>query len=191
MYPLLHANFISKAPLTADEFALIEAVVKPVKLKKKTKLLTNGEVCRFSVFVNKGCLRSYSTDKKGEHIVQFAFENNWIGDLYSYITETASHLTIEAIEDCELLYMYKKDMEQLYRQIPFMERIMRLQFQNAYVAVQRRLNATLSITAEERYIALLAAQPDITQRVPLLHIASYLGIAPESLSRIRKQLFTR
>ena len=82
-------------------------------------------------------------------------------------------------------------MEQLYRQIPFMERIMRLQFQNAYVAVQRRLNATLSITAEERYIALLAAQPDITQRVPLLHIASYLGIAPESLSRIRKQLFTR
>ena len=191
MYPLLYANFISKAPLTADEFALIEAAVKPVKVKKKTKLLTGGDVCRFSIFVNKGCLRSYSIDNKGEHVVQFAFENNWIGDLYSYITETASHLTIETMEECELLYLYKKDMEQLYVQIPSMERIMRLQFQNAYVAVQRRLNATLRITAEERYTALLRSQPDIAQRIPLLHIASYLGIAPESLSRIRKQLSTR
>lgn len=175
--------------LTEPEFQEIESLAKQVTIKKKSRLLTEGEICNYAVFVNKGCLRSFSVNSKGvEHIVQLAFEDNWISDLYSYVSELPSILSIESIEDCELLLFYKKDMELLYEKIPAMERWMRLLLQNAYVAVQRRLNASLSITAEERYAELLHSHPDITNRVPLIHIASFLGITPESLSRIRRQL---
>lgn len=189
MYERLRHNISRKVTLTNSEFEAIESVARKVSLKKKTKLLTEGEICQYTVFVNKGCLRSYSVNNKGaEHIIQFAFEDNWISDLYSYVAESPSLLTIESIEDSELLLFYKGDLENLYNKVPMLERWMRLLLQNAYVALQRRLNASLSITAEERYAELFYSHPDIASRVPLIHIASYLGITPESLSRIRRQL---
>ncbi|BAV09766.1 cAMP-binding domain of CRP or a regulatory subunit of cAMP-dependent protein kinases [Filimonas lacunae] len=192
MYEQLRQNITRKVSLTNSEFEQIEAVVKPLSIRKKSRVLTAGEICNYTIFVNKGCLRSFSVNSKGvESIVQFAFEDNWISDLYSYVSEAPSLLHIESVEDCDLLLLYKEDMENLFNKIPMLERWKRLLLQNAYVAVQRRLNSSLSVTAEERYAELLHSHPDIANRVPLIHIASYLGITPESLSRIRRQLLTK
>lgn len=189
MYDCLRHNIKQRVLLSDQELEEIEAVAKQVMLKKKSHLLAEGGICNFLVFVNKGCLRSFSVNSKGaEHIVQFAFEDNWISDLHSYLEEKPATLYIESIEDSDVLLISKEDMERLFHNIPALERWMRLLLQNAYVAVQRRLNNALSITAEERYAALLRFHPDIATRVPLIHIASYLGITAESLSRIRRQL---
>ncbi len=192
MYDCLRHNIKQRVLLSDREFEEIEAVTTQVLLKKKCSLLTEGTVCDFFAFVNKGCLRSFSVNGKGaEHIVQFAFEDNWISDLQSYIEEKPATLSIESIEDSDILVIRKEDMERLFHSIPLLERWMRLLLQNAYVAVQRRLNHSLSIPAEERYAALLRFHPDIATRVPLIHIAAYLGITPESLSRIRRQLSSK
>jgi CRP-like cAMP-binding protein len=189
MHPLLAAHLRKKATFTEAELAAIDAVGKPFALKRKERLLEPGNICRFEAFITKGVLRSYTTDAKGsEHTNQLAFEDHWVGDLYSSATNTPSMLCIEAIEPSEGVLFNRADMEQLYQTIPAMNTVMRILLQNAYVALQRRHNATLSISAEERYLHLLNYQPNIIQRVPLVHIASYLGITPESLSRIRRQL---
>ncbi len=189
MFERLRQNIENKVVLTDEEFANIIPSFKQKQLKKKERLLSNGAVCDFVVFVNKGSLRSYTIDEKGsEHILQFAFENYWISDLFSYLAVVPSALNIEAMENTEVLYISKTAMEALYHKVPKLERFMRLQIQNAYVALQKRLNATMSASAEDRYLELLQVHPDILIRVPLIYIASYLGVTPESLSRIRRQL---
>lgn len=189
MLERLRQNIENKVALTDEEFANIIPSFKQKQLKKKERLLSNGAVCDFVVFVNNGSLRSYTIDEKGsEHILQFAFENYWISDLFSYLAEVPSALNIEAMENTELLYISKTAMEALYHKEPKLERFMRLQIQNAYVALQKRLNATMSASAEDRYLELMQVHPDILIRVPLIYIASYLGVTPESLSRIRRQL---
>ncbi|MBN9296452.1 MAG: Crp/Fnr family transcriptional regulator [Filimonas sp.] len=189
MFDRLRKNIEKKVILTDEEFAGITPSFKRIQLKKKERLLSNGQVSNFVVFVDKGSLRSYTIDEKGnEHILQFAFENYWIGDLYSYLTDAPSALNIEAMEATEVLYVSKTDMEALYEKEPKLDRFMRLQVQNAYVALQKRLNAAMSVPTEDRYLELMRVHPDILVRVPLIYIASYLGVTPESLSRIRRQL---
>jgi CRP-like cAMP-binding protein len=189
MFERLRQNIANKVLLTDEEFTNIIPSFKQKQLKKKERLLSNGAVCDFVVFVNNGSLRSYTIDEKGsEHILQFAFENYWISDLFSYLAEVPSSLNIEAMENTEVLYISKTAMEALYQKVPKLERFMRLQIQNAYVALQKRLNATMSASAEDRYLELMQVHPDILIRVPLIYIASYLGVTPESLSRIRRQL---
>ncbi|GGH81794.1 CRP-like cAMP-binding protein [Filimonas zeae] len=189
MYNRIRENISRRVSLSAQELVEIENCARKVALKKKSRLLHSGEVCNYLVFVNTGAVRSFSADNKGvEQIVQFAFEDNWVSDLYSYVSEAPAILSIESMEDSELLLFYKEDMEKLYQTIPALERWMRLLLQNAYVRLQRRLVLSLSMPAEERYAELLQSYPDILNRVPLIYIASYLGITPESLSRIRRQL---
>ncbi|WP_423147492.1 Crp/Fnr family transcriptional regulator [Rubrolithibacter danxiaensis] len=189
MFELLKANVNRRVQLTDAEFETVSGFFKVRVLKRKEYLLTAGDISYFSAFVNKGCLISYYLDEKGiARVIQFAIEDHWVGDLYSLITHKPSEIYIEALEDSELLILSANDQEKLYQEVPKMERMFRLLVQNAYVATQRRLNSALSISADERYLELLKKYPGITQRVPLAHIASYLGITPESLSRIRKQL---
>jgi CRP-like cAMP-binding protein len=139
--------------------------------------------------VNKGCLRCYSVDSSGkEHVVQFAIEEWWISDLYSFFTNEPSTFNIDALEDSELLLLEQNSYERLLQEIPAFERLFRKLFENRLIANERRINATLSDSAEERYLSFLKNYPSIAQRVPLTQIASYLGITPESLSRIRAEL---
>jgi CRP-like cAMP-binding protein len=139
--------------------------------------------------VEKGILRSYTVDEKAtEHIVQFAMEGWWIGDHYSFITGEPSAYTIDALEDAELLLITAVSMEQMFEKIPKMERYFRILLQNNMIAMQRRVLASLSLSSEEKYTRLVNTYPDIIQRVPQHMIASYLGITPETLSRIRKQM---
>ncbi|SHN60758.1 cAMP-binding domain of CRP or a regulatory subunit of cAMP-dependent protein kinases [Flavobacterium fryxellicola] len=161
----------------------------PKKLRKKQTLLLEGDICIYNAFIEKGILRSFYIDEKGnEHLVQFAIEGWWITDLSSFLTNSHSIYTIEALEDSELLLLTTAAREALMDQIPMFERYQRLLLQNAYIANQARINSALTETAEEKYINLGNAYPGIVKRVPQHMIASYLGLTPETLSRVRKQI---
>ncbi|MEJ7683074.1 MAG: Crp/Fnr family transcriptional regulator [Segetibacter sp.] len=149
-------------------------------------------MCKYTAFVEKGILRSYTVDNKGaEHILQFALEGWWVADLYSYLTNEPSLFNIDALEDCELLLITKSSWDVLLQKIPAFERYFRILIQNNLIATQRRLMGSLSETAEEKYIKLIKTYPDCVQRVPQHMIASYLGITRETLSRVRHEMASR
>lgn len=178
--------------LNDEEFEYAESLFKPRKLRKRQFLLNEGEVCEYTVFVEEGLLRSYTVDEKGaERTLQFAMEGWWAGDLYSYLTGEVSSYNIEALENSRLLLIDKSSWELLLKEVPAFERFFRIQIQNNLIATQRRLMVSLTDTAEEKYIKLLNAYPDIIKRVPQHMIASYIGITRETLSRIRKQMVSR
>lgn len=174
--------------ITREDESVISSAFEPVSVKKRKDLLVAGQVCKYIYFITKGCLRSFYVDPKGdEHIYQIRMENNWISDLESFFLQSPSNYNIEAIEDSQLLRISYERLEQLYIEIPNLERYFRILFQKAYINALKRLNATMWVTAMDRYNDMLKEHPEIFQRVPLIYIASYLGITPESLSRIRRQ----
>ena len=137
----------------------------------------------------RGCLRAFYIDANGfEHNVLFAVEDWWIADLASFLAQTPATLDVEALEDCELLQLDRPALEALYAQVPKLERYFRLMLQNAFVAQQQRILASISAPAEARYRAFRVKYPQLEQRLPQRHVASYLGITPEFLSKIRKQV---
>lgn len=174
--------------ISEEEELIILSAFETVSIKKKKDLLEEGTICKYLYFITKGCLRSFYVDSKGvEHIYQIRMENGWISDLESFFTQAPAKYTIEALEDSEMLRISFDRMEKLYEEVPKLERYFRILFQKAYINTLKRLNASMWDTALERYNEMLKEQPDMFQRVPLVYIASYLGITPESLSRIRKQ----
>jgi CRP-like cAMP-binding protein len=186
---LIKNNIAAKIDITDAEFENVLANFKTKKIKKKKDLLRNGDVCKELAFVTKGALRTFSIDDKGaEHVTQIALENHWIGDLFSFVTATASDFTIEAIEDSEVLVISADALDKMYLTIPLMERFFRKLFERGLIAATQRINSTVSESAEIRYKKLMQNSPEVLQRIPLIYIASYLGITPESLSRIRKNI---
>jgi CRP-like cAMP-binding protein len=186
---LLFDNFNKYAKVTEVDFEQIEKVMAKRFVKKRKTLLTEGDISRYIYFIEKGALRSFTVDKDGvEHIIQIGLEGHWIGDLSSFITQAHGNVSIEAIEDSEILLLPHHDLERLYEQVPALERYFRQLFQRAYVSLQQRLSSTVSQNAEERYRLLVSDFPQIAARIPLIYIASFLGITPESLSRVRKQI---
>jgi CRP-like cAMP-binding protein len=189
MFDAIRKNISKHIQLQEDEFNYFTSLLKTKRLRKKQFLLEEGEVCRYECFVNNGCLRQYHLDDNGqEHIIQFAITDWWVADQYSFLTGLPSQYFIDALEDSELLLIEKPSLEELYNKVPKFERFFRIAFQNSYVALQRRILANISQTAEERYLHFSRSYPEIEQKVPQHQVASYLGIKPESLSRLRKQL---
>jgi len=165
------------------------SLLQPRTIKRKEYLLRPNEVCKYESFITKGCLRTYTIDNTGlEHIVMFAVEEWWTGDLYSFLTQTPGNFIIDALEDTDLLQISKDDLEKLYECVPKFERFFRLILQNAFVAQQQRINHNLSFTAEERYLYFIKKYPQLEQRLPQKQVAAYLGITPEFLSMIRRKL---
>lgn len=176
------------ADIKEEEETLIISAFESLSIKKKKDLLTPGEVCKNIYFITNGSFRSYFVDSKGvEHIYQLRLENSWISDLESFFSQRPSKYYIEALENSDLLYLSFERLEKLYEQVPSLERYFRILFQKAYINALKRLNSTMWEPAAERYNDLINEHKDIFQRVPLVYIASYLGITPESLSRIRKK----
>src|SRR5215831_6008069 len=183
MLDIIKKNISKYIKLSRDEFNYFASVVEQKRVRKKQFLLEEGEVCRFECFVNNGCLRQYHLDDNGnEHIMQFAIRDWWISDQYSFISGLPSPYFIDALEDSEVLLISRTSLDELYNKVPKFERFFRIAFQNSYVALQRRILANISQTAEERYLHFSKNYPEIEQKVPQHQVASYLGIKPESLS---------
>jgi CRP-like cAMP-binding protein len=192
MFELLLQSIEEKISISKEEFDFCKTLFIPKKLRKKQYLLQEGDVCRYTAFVEKGMLRTFTVDEKGnEPILQFSMEGWWIADLYSFLTEEPSMYNVEALEECELLLITKENWEILLAKVPAFERYFRLLIQNNLIATQRRLMSSLSESAEEKYTKLINNFPGCIQRVPQHMIASYLGITPETLSRIRAQMAAR
>ncbi len=187
MFQALRTYLEEKIPLTEDQLSLVGSLFVPRTLRKNERLLNAGEVCRYQAFVGKGCLRSYTVDEKGkEHVVYFAPENYWISDLSSFTKHEPSIYCIDALEDSDVLLIDKPSSDKLMEQVVEIRVLFATLFQNSMIAMQKRILAVLSTPAEQRYHDFLTTYPTLTQRIPQHTIASYLGITPESLSRIRR-----
>lgn len=189
MFDLLLQNIARHIRLEPEEMRFFVALPHVRHLKKKEFLLRAGEVCRYEVFVLEGCLRNYYLDDKGdEHILQFSVEDWWTSDLYSFLTQTPATQFIDTLEDSVVALFDKEDLERLYREVPKFERFFRIMLQNAFIAQQQRILQNIGSNGEERYLAFRQKYPTLEQRLPQHQIASFLGITPEFLSKIRSKL---
>jgi CRP-like cAMP-binding protein len=175
--------------LTTSEMDFFHSILQPHTISRKAWLLREGDVSEYEAYVVKGCLRKYCIDEDGtEIILQFAIEDWWVGDIAGLASQTPSKVYIQALEESELLLIHRDDKERLFERVPAFERMFRLMLQRSYVVLQDRFVATLAEPADERYLHFLEKYPGIVQRVPQHYIASYLGITPEFLSRVRARL---
>jgi CRP-like cAMP-binding protein len=160
------------------------------KLNKNEFYLEEGQICNFIGLVNFGVLIYFKTQENGDEITtDFAFAGDWVNNNLSRLTNSPSTINIRAIEYTELFTIKQHDLSELYIQIPKLERLGRILTEQAYVKIVEQTIELQVLSAKERYENLLKKHPEIFQKVQLYHIANYLGIAPKSLSRIRKELF--
>ncbi|MBX7108837.1 MAG: Crp/Fnr family transcriptional regulator [Chitinophagales bacterium] len=158
------------------------------KIKRKQFILQESDTCKHFTYVVEGCFKMYGMDKSGkEHNLLFAAEDDWIADLDSLHKEKPSKLFIEAIEPCTILQLSKGDLWYLYNNYPKFDRNFRVIIEDKYIELQNRLLQTFSSTAYERYEFFLAQYPKLSLRLPSTQIASYLGVTPEFLSKIRNE----
>jgi len=158
-------------------------------LKRKEFLLREGQVCRHFAFVLEGCFKMFATDKSGkEHNLQFAAEDDWIADISSFYSEKPSKLFIETLEPSRVLLIERSDLILLFSRFPKFVRYFKVIFENKFVEMQDRVLQNISSTAEERYLSFLKHYPHLSNRLPSIQIASYLGVTPEFLSKIRKEV---
>jgi CRP-like cAMP-binding protein len=178
-----------KGNFTESELEAITAAAVVRKVRKRQYLLQEGDVWKYNAFVTKGCLRTYSVDKKGiEHILNFAVENWWTGDRESLQTGEESNYNIDALEDSEVALISREKYQQLCRDIPAFNAMVNAILEKSFRVAQSRIHTFISRSAEEKYLSFLEKFPHLALRVPQSMIASYLGMTAETLSRIRKQL---
>lgn len=188
----LRAHFAETDIFGTEDFDYFTSFLTPVILKKKEYFTIQGQHCRYLGFVNSGCLRAFHTDEKGdEFTMYFAFLNWWTGDKTSFYSATPARFNIQALEDSEIFRADKTNWEKALDNIPAFEKWYRVKTRKSYEATQQKLIDTQTESAEEKYIKLLKNAPEIVQQIPQHYIASYLGIKPPSLSRIRKKLSSR
>jgi CRP-like cAMP-binding protein len=181
---------ISGKLLSEDDKHLLMAHFKPKKLRKRQYFLQEGDVCKYIGFIVKGSARTFTVDDKGhENILKLSLENWWLADFESFYLLTPSRFNIEALEDLEVLQSTNAQIEEFLKHIPAFAAMANIISQNYTIANQKRMQAAMSYTAEERYEDLISNYPQFMQRFPQNMIASYLGLSPETLSRIRKNSF--
>lgn len=173
--------------LSQKDIDFINSKFKIITIKKGDRLLAPNTAINYQYYVSSGCLRSYFVGKSGkEHTVQFAIEDWWISDYTAYFSSETSIMSIECIQEATIHKISRKDMETLYTYIPGFESYFRKKLEKAFASFQRKILGYLSQSALERYLTFITNYPNIEKSVKNYHIASYLGITTESLSRIRK-----
>lgn len=178
--------------LTEEEQTVIEGKFHHKSLRRKQYFLQEGDICKQIAFVVKGAARMYSIDNKGhEHIVRFALETWWLGDHESFNLLTPSRFHIEMLEDTDLLVITTVNAHELRDHVKAFDLTIKAMDKQLAIATQKRIHAAISMTAEERYEELVKAYPQFLQRFPQNMVASYLGVSPETLSRMRKNLAGR
>jgi len=189
---LLIDNILKHVALTPQEQDLFLSKTETHHYKAKTILLNAGEVCKNSYFVNSGVLRSFNiNDNIVEHVMSFACQGWWISDMYSLISQKPGNLFIEVIEDAEVVLLSKENQEQLYHDIPKLERFFRILTENALVANQQRIMDNLSLSAEERFEKFSKKYPSLMQQVPQKQIASFIGVTPEFFSKMKSKMLRK
>ena len=178
--------------LTPKEQAFFLSKTEIRHYKAKTILQNAGQVCKEGYFVNSGLLRSFNiNDNIVEHVLSFACEGWWISDMYSLLSQKPGNLFIEVLEDAEVVALSKENQEQLYLEIPKLERFFRILIENSLVANQERLMDNLSLTAEERFEKFCKKYPGLIQKVPQKQIASFIGVTPEFFSKMKSRLLKK
>jgi len=188
MYDFILANFAMHITLTNAETEQLKARFQFRTVKKNEVILSAGNICKHIYFVSKGCLRLFNHDKAGnEHNILFCPENWWAADMASFSSQSPAFYSISALEESEVFYISYPVLEQLYIDIPKLERFFRILSQNGFSLFQSRINSNLSHTAEQRYGRFQRQYPKLEQRIAQKQIAAYLGITPVFLSMIRKK----
>lgn len=189
MFDRLQAYFEKKVPLTAEQLQIMESLFICKRMQKGEFLQRAGEVAQYAAFVAVGCLRSYTIDAKGkEHIIEFAPENWWLSDAHSMRTSTPSLYFMDALEPTDVLLIEGPSYEKMLQLIPGIARSYQVDLQTQAAVRNRRIASSLSATARERYLDFLNTYPSLALRIPQHMIASYLGLTPETVSRVRRQL---
>ena len=179
----------ARIAITDEQLKLVEPLFKTKTIEKGKILLHLGEVCLYTNFVTKGCLRSYVIDDKGrEHILQFAIENWWISEQISFQNHEPAIYFIDAVEDTTFIQIDEQSWDMFHKLVPAALEMNRKLQLNSLRSFQKRLISHLSASGEQRYLSFIKTYPPLALRLPQKMIASYLGVTPESLSRIRKEL---
>ena len=174
--------------ISSEDVRLLELTFKSKKLRRKQCFLREGEVCKYSAFILKGAMRQYTVDDNGvEHMVHLSIENCWVVDAESWVMCTPSNFYIDAWEDTELLLITRAEAVTLVNDCPAFTEMRRQLDERNHIATQKRINSSISYSAEKRYVDFANRHPDILQRFPQHLIASYLGITKDTLSRVRKK----
>lgn len=189
---LIIQNISKIISLTPEEESLFLSKIETKHFKAKTILLSSGEICKEGYFVNSGLLRSFNiNDNIVEHVLSFACEGWWIGDMYSLLSQKPGNLFIEVLEDSEVEVLSKENQEKLYLEIPKLERFFRILIENSLIANQERLMDNLSLTAEERFEKFCKKYPTLVQKVPQKQIASFIGVTPEFFSKMKSKMLRK
>lgn len=191
-HELLFDNFRRHIALSAADEQAIVSLLTPRVFKKGQFITTEGEINRYTNFITRGSARVYYIDHEGhEHVIQLGIQNWWVGDYPSFISQQPGILYTEALQPTETLSFAYENQQKLYEQVPKTERFFRILTQRAYAAFQRRMLQSLSMDAEQRYIAFQQAYPELDQQIAQKHIASYLGMSAEFLSKIKKRVWQK
>ncbi len=182
---LLLNNIDKHIVLDEREKNIFLSLIQSKKIRKKQFVVQEGDINRFGIFVNEGCLKSYAVDKNGyEHVLQFAPSGWWISDMTSFIEQKAGTLNIDAVYDSEISLLSYDHQQNLFAEIPQLERFFRILAERALAAYQHRLVGTLSLPAIDRYNNFCGLYPTLINTLPQKLIASYIGVTPEFLSKM-------
>jgi len=189
LFNILFEHVEEKVQLTDKDKELVMSFFKCKNLRKRQYLLQEGDMCKYISFVAQGLMKSYTVDDKGnEHINLFAWEGWWISDFTSFVFGNEAKLNIDTIEDTALLLLSRANYDKMLTEVPVMERYFRILYQNSLATKDSRLISANTHTAEEKYAMFLETYPSISQRLPQNLIASYLGLSPETISRIKRKI---
>jgi len=181
-------NQLQLLPWTKEEIDFFLSKLREKHLEAMELLHHEGSVCQFEAFVEKGILRSFYQKDEEERINQFFFEGQWVSDYQSFIEQKPSKVSIQALEDCKLWIISKSDVDILSKELPDWDSLGMKFFKKLFLKKEKRNASLLLASAKERYLAIVKETPELIDRIPQYYIAQYIGIAPESLSRIRKEL---
>lgn len=186
--PLL--DYINKfVSLTENEQNFIASKVVYRKYLKGQYIVQEGDVCKYQGFIVSGCTKTFYVDDNGqEHIIIFAIENWWTADIGSYITQTSADYNVQCIENTEMIQIPFDVREELFEEVPKLERFFRMIIEKGFIASQKRIVRNFSLSAKERYLIFKQSYPKIEKRIPQYMLASYLGITKEFLSKIKSKL---
>lgn len=175
-----------------DEFDEFYSYFSLKTIQKKELLLQQEDTCQFEAFITKGCFRLYTTDNSGnEHTLYFGIQNWWVTDLGSFINQTPATLSVQALEDSEVLMINKPNKEKAFVRFHWVEKLFRVMTQRSHIALQNRMIDNISQSADQRYLDFITKYPEISQRLTNIQIASYLGISHEFVSKIRRKIVSK